>query len=299
MASLADKLPRCNFLGVPMPMISLSISGERAIEIHKYRFTAGGKIEDHKRSLWAFTVEATFQTGHRVAGFDRAMFPDALNILRGFFQNGSIGPLTIPHIGQVFVITREWSESTTGVSTTGANVTARFLEYGSSAFDQNRLQDIASVSFDSKLSKLAEQVRALPDPLGLFDQIFDAANQIIALRDQTLAQFDLAAARIDSLTGLLIEADRTIELFDDPTHFILLEAFQDLWAATVDLVSSPQARVVRPRKFVVDETMTVMEVSQRVYGSNDRARDILELNQFDDAMRIPAGTTVLYLPDEI
>lgn len=280
-------------------MTKMAITGQQEIEIHRYRFIKGGKIETHKRSLWSFDLDLTFQYGHYVSGFNAPMFPDVLNQLRNHFQNEHVDVLTVPHVGRVLTIITEWNERIDGASIAGAEVSAKFLEHGTTAFGENELTSINSLSYSSKIESLRRAVNKLPRKPGLLDQILEAAGQILAIRDQALLRLDLISARIASFRGLVDEADRTLSELDNPDNFAIIHELLALLAATYDLIARPQAAIIRPKTYVVDQTSTIMEVADHIYGDPSRSRDLLQLNQFDDAMAIKAGTRVIYLPDSL
>lgn len=289
------KVPLCTFNGLPVPIVDLAIRGEQQIEIHRYRFLAGGRLEIHKRNLWSFHIKSTFQAKHR-SSLGHPMFPDVLNGLRGFYQNSQIGTLLIPHIGNILVIIKDWDEKISGSVIGGADLDITFLEHGTHSFGGTGANPTNALDYKNKVAAVKEAAKAIPKK-NILAQIFAAADKIIGFRDQIFLNYELMAAGVESLTMLIREADRTLEFLNDPENYQLVVALIDLWTAATDLVTSPEAKIVKPRVYIVDVRMSVMEVAQRIYGDNNRARDLLELNQFEDAMRIPAGTKVLYVPD--
>lgn len=278
-------------------MKSLSIQGNQEIEIHRYRFIAGGRLEVHKRNLWKFGISATFQSGYvSVDGLQH--FPEVASLLRSYFQSNRVGVLTIPHIGKINAIIDSWDETFNAASPFGIDVNISFLEYGTSSFDPVSVTR-NTATFKSNARLLRKLAASRPKQPSLLKQLFDTADKIIGFRDQISMNAELLSSAVDSLKNLIIDLDRTWEDLQDVENWPLVVALNDLWIVADDLVSSPESKVVQPRYFVADEKMSVTDAAYRIYGDKSRARDLLELNQFNDAMMIPPGKKILYIPDSI
>lgn len=306
-------LEKCKFEGWLVPYVSIDIRATRRLAHHYYRWISAASNEDQGRTLYTFQLNATFQDDPR---FRPPLFPDTLNALREHFNAGTVGTLVIPHIGPVLCRISSWDESGSGAMTGGFNVNIGFVEEEGNRFLPVSTAVNASALEASSAALKAVRAEVLPDPpvqdnapaellpdnesraRDLFDVITGAADQITGLRDQSLLHGELVESKLALLTGKCREAVQSLRWLADPMNHGALAAVYDVWAAATDMVSSPaNSEAIRPKVFIVDRQMTIMQVSQRIYSTTDRGGDILGLNDIPDAMAIPAGTQLRYLPE--
>ncbi len=312
MPDVISKLERCTFEGWRIPIVDMEIRSTRRRTIHEYLWIAGGKREDHGRGIYTFQVSTTFQADPR---FSPPLFPDTMNALRGHYNSGTVGTLVVPHIGPVKCTIQDWGGHLSGSMLSGCTATLTFEEDSTNRFLPQGVQ-VNAASFGTALSAFKLQVaEALPvtepDPNAplelvpdaesnardLFDQIGDVADQILAFRDQAELNGELIASKVDFLRRLMGDASDMLAWLDDPMNWETLYALRDLQAAAIDVSERPTDNLVKPKHFVVDRQMSIMQVSTRIFGTTERARDIMGLNDIPDAMRIPAGKRLIYLPD--
>lgn len=287
----------------------MAIASSGRIEVHEYRWTSGGKTEDHGHKLYTFRFSAVFTNDKR---YKPPLFPDTLNGLRALFAERRIGELVIPDVGKVLCKISDWSERHEGDKRRSATADIEFLEEESNRFLAASSSQIQTSALQAKTDQWAAIVKntktqtaptfqnvdfTTPDEraFDLFDQITGAANQLLAFRDQSLLYSELLASKIDSLTGMLREAN-SLTFFNNPMKSDVLFALKELWAATLEIARVKENDAGAPKKYTVVQTMTVSQVAAAIYGSTERAGDLLGLNDFPDAMRITAGTRVTYLP---
>jgi prophage DNA circulation protein len=293
-----------------IPATRLSISSNGRISIHEYRWIRGGKIEDHGRGLYSFRVNATFTTDPR---YRPALYPDTVSQLRALYESRKVGTLALPDIGRVLCRISEWDQDQQfpGGRPTSAEVSLSFLEDDGNRFLPVTTTQATQAGFADATAKWTKFVSDNhPDPafapvdlkglqkkkaFDVFDQISAVANAILGIRDQLNLASELLASKIDSLTNLLEEADRGAWL-NDPMNFEFVYALKALWSATLQLANDKPAGT-EIRTYRVTRTSSVSQVSYAIYGDTTRARDLLGLNDFPDAMAIPAGTSVTYLQE--
>jgi prophage DNA circulation protein len=289
-----EGLEDASFDGVPLQYTSLKVRGSQRKDVHEYRRTAGGVPEKHGRALYQFQMEATFQATAR--GTPIPMWPDALNEIRSRYESGVTKTLVLPTIGRVEAFIDEYEQTDDPSILSGETATITFLEDDANDFLE-RIVDLDTRAVETKLQALRLQTAGIDDERGLFGKIFDAANKVLAIRDQAQLAGNLLAARISSLTGLIDEADATLALLNDPTNNLILESLHDLWAAAIELSQNPGSNVATVKKFTLDRLSTVGQVATQIYGSTDRAQDLLGLNFFENPLAIPAGTSVNYFAE--
>lgn len=297
-----DNYERCSFESVQCPFTSMSITSGSRMSTHEYRWIKGGVDEDHGRTLYDFSVDAVFHDDKR---FSPPLFPDALDSLRGHFNARTVGVLVVPHIGRVKCRIKDWSETLDGGNRSGATAKIVFREHETNRFINATATKVSASSYQNSLDSwalAAENLRRdfelslIPESdADLFDQITAAANSVLAFRDQGSLVGELIGSKIQSLVNLFYEAESTVS-FNNPMNYDAIFAMKDLWAATVGLIESPATGSSEPRVYTTERTMSVMDIADRVHGSTEYANEILGLNNFQDAMAVPAGTRVIYLP---
>jgi hypothetical protein len=310
--NIIANLPRCRFDGWRVPVIDMDIRSSRRRTIHEYRGIDGGATEDLGRGIYTFQISTTFQADPR---FSPPLWPDTMNALRGLYNAGRVGTLVVPHIGDVRCKIVDWSERFDGSVVSGFTGTISFEEDEANRFLPQGVQVTAAAlestveafkaAFDEALPAVEEPANAPLELVptaesrarGLFETIADVADQILAIKDQVELSGELIASRLDFFKRLMKQASETLPWLDDPENHEVLYALRDMQAAAIDAEERRGEELVRPQVFVVDREMTLMQASTRIFGTTDRGRDILGLNDIPNAMRIQPGHRLLYLPD--
>jgi hypothetical protein len=289
-----DNLDRVSFGGITIPTISYTFKGSARVHTHEYKKVIGGRNEKSGRKLYESRISAAFHQTGALKG--APAWPDNLHAIREMFEREESAILVLPTIGNVNAVIVDFESTYTAKIRSGEDAQLTFLEDEDNTFqDIIPIDDVRDIA--GKAVKLEQLTAALPSKPNVFDQINNAVNQVLAYRDQFRLYGSLVASKIANLALILEEADRTLELLNDPVNWEITEALQQLWAATINLTQSPGNQVVPARKFTVTRRSTVAQVSSNIFGDASRARDLLALNFFEDALAIPAGTEVLYIPD--
>jgi hypothetical protein len=289
-----DNLDRTTFGGVLIPTISYSFRASARTRTHTYRKVPGGRNEKQGRGLYESRVTAAFHQSR--PGNGAAPWPDNLHSIREMFERDESAILVLPTIGNIKATIIEFESTYTAKVRSGEDASMVFLEDEDNSFqDIIPLDDFRDVG--TKLAKLEQAAARLPQRPNVFDQLNSLVNQVLAYRDQFQLYGSLVASKIQNLVILLEEIDRTLGILQDPANWEVTNALQDLWLAALNLIDSPGIDTTSTRTYIVTRRSTVGEVASAIYGDAGRARDILGLNFFEDALSIPAGTKVIYIPD--
>src|SRR6266545_3359933 len=258
-------LARVGFAGIEFPVTSYRLHGSIRNHVHIYAHVPGGDIEKLGRGLYEAEVRASFLTSATKYSAGVSLWPGRLALLRRLFEQEVTEWLTLPSVGRIKMVCVDWEQEFTAQILNGEHATFRFMEDQSSAFD-------------------------------IFDTIQRTANDVLAIRDQVELGGLLLAEKIAMLTNLCAEADKTVTAFRYPENFPVLDALKDLWDAARGL---GEAVIGPPAVFKFYETpirMSAAQVSVAIFGTTDRATDILELNPIQNAYDIPARTRIRYIP---
>ncbi len=289
-----DQLQRASFDGLEFPVKSVSIKGRYRHEEHEYLRVPGAVIEKLERGLYMIEMHALFDAN--VRGYGPRLWPDGVTVLRKKFEAGITGSLVIPTIGAIPAMQVDWDQTAEmGKLRSGELVKLSFKEDQTQRFlalaaVQAQQQDLATRT--ANLTILRPE-----DPPDIFDQILNAANSILAIKDQSDLYGGLLAAKVGMFTALLNEADKQLTDLNEPTNHELLDAFLELWDAAVRLGTNLAESPRGPRIYVTPRQMSCSDISTAVYGSTERAAELMTDNLFRDPFAVPAGTNVIYFVD--
>ena len=74
----------------------------------------------------------------------------------------------------------------------------------------------------------------------------------------------------------------------------MLDAFLALWEAAVELGHSLSSSPRGAQSYVTPREMSVSDIATDIYGSSERASEILVNNDFSDPFAVSAGTKIIY-----
>lgn len=296
MASAFDGLQRASFGGIEFPIRTARCKGTYRHHDHIYLKTPGAATEKMGRGLYRFEMAGVFDVN--VPGYAN-LWPGALSQMRRLYEQGATAPLVYPSIGSVPCFIPEWDQEMDLRIRSGETAQLIFQEEQSAAFLQQALIKVTSTSVNTAHAALqitADTLNPRPD---IFDTIQDKVNGVLALYDQAELRQNLLAARIESLSELIREADRDIEALQDPSNFTVVWALQDLLASTLQLTRDITQQQGDPRIYVVPMTMTVGAISNAIYGDTSHFDDIVSNNTIEDPLTVIAGTQIIYFPSGI
>ncbi|HEX2879303.1 MAG TPA: DNA circularization N-terminal domain-containing protein [Polyangiaceae bacterium] len=290
-----DSLQQAQFGQIKFPIESCRMKSTLRKHDHEYPPAPGAATEKMGRTPYIIEMMGNFQTT-----FKRYpdLWPKGVFELRKLYEQVKTEKLVIPTVGTIDAFQIEWDQSMEAKIRSGEKCMLRFQEDFSENFlvgqmvsvTQNNIAECTAI-----LSRLSFAVVGHEE--SIFTQIQNAANGILALKDQQELAMSLYESKIMALTALIEEADRSSAALQDPDNFALLDALQALWAATLDLGDNLKNAVTSPSTYTTPTQMTPFDVSAAVYdGDGSRGGDILSLNNFEDPFKIPAGTGVRYYP---
>lgn len=300
--TVADAFPKAAFDEIEFFYTNLSVKGGIRHAIHEFPHTAGGEIEKMGRRPYVISFTAPM---HDIPGsalekeYPNA-YPTKLRQLREKFEQELTADLVVPTVGTIKAVATTWSQTFDAHSPSGEIFSLEFIEDQDAAGLVASVEEIggamAVVEMGDEL--LAQQLLAnlkLEATLSLFQQINDLVTGIQGLIGQADAFSRLIEGKIQGLVNLCAFADDQLAEMQDPSNHLVVDALKDLWLAAQQLGENVAESRQTIRTFTVPKVMTVGQIAARLYGSTERTVDILQLNGFDDAFAIPAGTPVKYV----
>lgn len=292
--SAFDELQRMSFSGIPFPIKTCRSSCAIRDHVHEYPHVPGGAPEKLGRKLYEFHVEAIFDQ-RLLNPLWKQLWPTDLANLRALWEDEVTADLHVPSIGTIKAYCTNWEQTMDARIRSGESVSLTFREDQSSGFLVLESVSVTSVAnavsaFDAAVA----QVDLSEESAGFFDAISNAANSILAVKDQVDVFGSLVESKLLAAAQLLRAADQQVKELNDPDYYPLLEALQDLHLAMVELNEDLAATGARLQTFVTPVTMTVGDLATRLLGSADLGGDILQLNGFDNPFAVPPGTQVRY-----
>jgi prophage DNA circulation protein len=280
-------LPRAKFGDYEFPVEGMRIKGGLRDHVHEYPHSPGGAPEKLGRKLYEIDVTANFQATFRAWP---GLWPDRLADLRDMFEKEETASLVIPTIGTIQAYCFEWDQEMTAKILSGEKATFKFREDQTTAFLIENLVQVSVQSMAAAGDRFAAEAAKQDPQLGIFDQITNAVNSGLALIDTANAYFGLIEAKVLGIIQLCREADQRVSLFLDPSNNAMLEALKELWASATTLHENLLQKSNPLTTYTVPATMAVTQISTILYGSTDRAMEILQLNPIENAFEVPGGT---------
>lgn len=295
MAGVADQLQTFQFEDIKFAVSRYSVKGGLRDHVHEYRHTPGGQGEKLGRRLYTVECDAIFST--ETPSFPNA-WPDDLSALRFLFESEVTRALIIPTLGTMQAYCIDWP----------TDVDFQRMRDGERAHFTFREDQQIAIAFEdvvrityATIDRNAKALIAELDDAGLstdlFDSVLDAAQAVSSLKDQVELQGELLADKVDKLSAACAIADDTIDALNDPPHYQVLNALQNLWGSATKL-NEDVLRTLNPvNVFVTTVEMTVTDVATAIYGDTQRAMELLMLNPIEDAFAIPAKSSLkFYVP---
>lgn len=298
MAAYFDKLDHCSFNGIAFPVEKISIVGGARRHLHEYPHTAGGATEKLGRRVYVFRIETLFDEDWN----DRypALYPDGLEKLFAFFEQQITGGLDLPTLGKVDAWCTNWQKVMHYPIRSGERVDFEFEEDQSSLFLIDALLAAAATTIevdnDAVLKALPDVVEPTPS---IFDGLNDAVTALVALRDQNALQWDLVQTKALQVVDLARQAIAVIpDLARPQTPVVqLIELVKEVASAAQSLAEDVAQQGSPIKTYVTPTRMTIVEVSNAIYGTSSRSLELLQLNDIDDGFLIRPNTTIEYYDD--
>jgi prophage DNA circulation protein len=293
-----DSAQRASFNGIAFPVKTISIKGKYRHADHEYLRVPGAVIEKLERSVYSIEMQAVFDTNIRGYG---QLWPNGVQALRALYEAGTTGPLVVPTIGTLPAFQPDWDQNIEIAKVrSGETIKLSFKEDQTQKFLQLALVQTQQQSLATTTGNLATVLASLnppPEDQSLFDGIVSSANSILAIKDQADLYGGLLSVKLQTLTSLFDQADKQLESLKDPANFEALDAFLEMWNAAVRMATNLADSPRGPRSYTTPRQMSVSDIATAIYGSSERAPEIMMNNRFSDPFAVPAGEKVIYFED--
>lgn len=290
--SAFDSLQLAGFDGLIFPIRNCRVKAVMRHHTHEYLKTPGGLNEKLERGLYKIDMEGVFDVNIEGYGANGApLWPTVLATLRTKFEKGTTGPLVIPTIGTIPAFMTDWDQEMKANIRSGETVPLSFLEDQSETFLTEALIDTDVTSLAKSALQLDSLTQELDPRPTIFDDINEAANAILAIKDQA----DLFGARIESqilqMANLIRQAD---DLIQSPTDYRIVDALHELLDSGISLTRALGEQAGEPRAYTVPAQMSMSQISTAIYGDTSHAVELMQNNFVDDVFAVPAGTVIIY-----
>lgn len=289
-----DHLPPASFDGIEFPVRRVEVNGGIRDHVHEYPHSPGGEQEPLGRRLYTIRMQVPFHaTFKRYPG----LWPQRRDALRGRFEVEKRAELVIPTIGAIQARAINWRTVMEAKVQSGEEAEIEFREVQTGPFLISALAKAIPGNVEAAHDAFEEEAAKMPFRPDIFDGIRDAVNAILAFRDQAELYGMWLESKLLGLAALCGEASRTLDILQHPQWYRVLDALHQLWAQANELAKNVTGSRSEPRFYVVPNEMSVSQVSTAIYGDATHAVEILQLNDFDDAFAIKAGTRVRYIEE--
>jgi hypothetical protein len=287
-----DDLKRFSVDGIVLPYQRIRVRGGQRDHVHEFPYVPGGLPELFGRKLYEIDVSIRIDDAiMRAGGYYRGRnLYTNLNVLQGRWEDGRRMSLYLPNIGEIQGYAVDWERDLDVRVRSGETCEVKFRE------DQDQANLVMKTLSNKPVAAVAQKLGALEatmpvPPPSIFDQIRNAVNQLLAIRDQAQMWTDFVAVKIAGLLALFREADETLDLLLDPQNHEMLEAMHALWASVQEM----QTEAGTIETYTTTRDMDAASAAQAIYGTTAEAVSIMNLNALEDPYRIPAGTALKYL----
>jgi hypothetical protein len=306
MPGYLDTLEPWEFNNIPLAVEAASVKIGIRTHQHIYPHAPGAAIEKMGRKLYEIDVSGRFDS--RLLGRYQNSMRDSI-AMAGFVEDEITGPLVIPWAGTVKCLCEEYSRDEKNTLRSGLMFHAKFTEDSNEgfpilAFIKTKQAPIGTAltnfnkafGIPSVIDRATAQDFHLPTyKRDIFSIIAETAAFIFGIKDQFELYSALIRAKLDYLEGLFRELDATAQwIFSD---IIKGEAFMRMWQAIRSFGDDIAAKGLSFSYYVVPQLMSIQEVAIAIYRDSSKSIDLMGLNPLDDALQIPAGTSIRYYKD--
>ena len=299
----ADSFPKASFAGIEFAYTSLSVKGGIRHAVHEFPHTPGGEVEKMGRKAYSIRFRAVF---HDLPGSDYARaypdaYPSSMRLLRKSFEEEVTGDLVIPTIGTIKACATDWTATfDPALMRTGEVFDIEFLEDS----DRALLADIAielgspaaMVDLSDALIAAMKAAFLAEQSLSLLQKINDAITDVLAIAGRADAYARVVESKIRALDNLCQQAADGLDDLQHPENHLIANAVKDLALNARAMGEKIAATEATIKQITVKTTMSVSALSTLLYGTSERGFELLQLNPIEDALAIPAGTVIKYMP---
>lgn len=293
MANLTKQLKQLSFEGIDFPYKEITLSGEMRFHTHEYPHSPGGLPEKLGRRLYDVDITTIFH-GDLLPKRYANLWPDNLAQLVTLFEQGKTGDLFLPQIGApIRAFCTNWKRVLSSTRTSGEAVTLKFLE------DSERLklaENTLSIAkgLSNTMQALQLETENIKPRITLLDKILSLVNEALAIKDQWDLYGQLLEAKLLSIISMIQQVLDTNEQLMSVDYWLARDLLSELWAQTLSLTEDMQQRGELTRTWNVRSTGTLSQVAVEIYGSSQKASELMALNAINDPFVIAAGTALKY-----
>lgn len=307
MAGPFDSFKPFSFSGIDFPYVTYSVTGGIRKHKHEYPHSPGAAVEKLGRELYEIHVTADFTAGLPFFAYKDLLLD--LSNLRNAFEEQITDSLHIPHIGTIVACADKWTESARNTNRSTIRAEFSFFEDLNSAL---QLRDTVTVS-TAAMPALLDQFNiardgVVPDPIpnsftlqpigpnskNVFDAIADLTVLICGIKDQQELYGALVSSKLAGLIALCKAADQSVSQLNKPQNYLLLDSLHAIWASALELQSDLQNTGFAAEIYVTKKRMGIADVSFEIYGNTLAAAQLMQLNEIQNPLAIPANTQLIY-----
>lgn len=289
--ALLDTYERASWNGIEFPFTSISIKGSLDHHIHKYLHRPGGEVENLARHLYEFKFDCDIHNRYR-------KYPNIISDLGRLIslcEAGETHELVLPGFGRFKVKAIAWDTRIVATVRSGHPVSFTFLEDSTAQFTALTL---VATRASNSLPQIATIFKQEADRLGrpdLGNQLVVAVNGYVSARNTADVTTGATPVSISSVTNTCksISADSA---FQDPRSTRASLVLQEVWSTAITIAESNPLSPTPANRFTVPSPTSVVKLAMQFYGRSDKAAMLLTINNFSDALRIPAGSVINVLP---
>ena len=286
-----DELQAAQFEDIKFPVNKITVSGGLRDHVHEYPHSPGGAPEKLGRKLYTIKMHIP-----ALQGFKKYpnLWPEGMDQLRQIFEEERTAALVIPTLGTIQAYAINWVEDTDASIRNGVMVDLEFREDQSSAYLLTQMIDIDQSSVSAALAELVLELKLANIGGDFFSSIQNAANSLLAVKDQAELYANVIEAKAEGLSRLCQQADELLQPLNNPARFKVLNALHTLWSASNKLGKDALKLAIPTTPFVTAALMSVTDVSIAIYGDTSHAMDLMRGNQLLDPLSLPIGTVLKY-----
>lgn len=290
---------KASFNDIAFPISNISVRGAIRVAQHEFPHSPGAEVEKMGRKPYVIGFMCPF---HYLPGSELdkqypELYPTKLRNLREFFEKELTGSLVIPTIGTIPAVATNWTQTFDAKVSSGEEVALEFLE------DQDATKSFDDQTLDYGVSKMVEANDQLLAAAALLKSkqlqsitqtINDAVTAVQSVAGMKDAMSAVVKGKIEAVKDLCAAADAFSDDLQNPANHAILNALKEVWLAAVKLADNISQTQKQLLLYTTPRMMAVNEIAMAKYGSSARSVEIMQLNNFVDALAIPPATPVVY-----
>jgi hypothetical protein len=302
----ADNFPSASFAGIKFPYVDRTVRGSDRHHVHEYPHTHGGVQEPLGRRLYEFDFTCDFDES--MSGVFPALYPRTVVELFAVFGEERVADLVVPGIGTFSARCINWEARKVAKIRSGEKLTFKFLEVLDVIIVDPSA--VAIPSLPAEAATVYTLVRALQAaPLGALPPAarptpIDVAN---AEKFQALVNAFVAAdsandfAALGAAQGVLTFGQKMdgAPYLRYARAFGIVESIHRIAAAANSSRKDIQKKSRPVLAYTTTRRTSITEVSTTLFGNTSHTRELMLMNDLDDALHIRPGTRInYYQPDK-